>query len=133
LAGAAAIGAGVLSELGCVGTTDTHRASTTAGKIDGVQKSPLSATGEKLNSLKDISNYNNYYEFSTDKYEPAETGEKFSRHGLDRDGRWSGEEKEDLGYDQFLKLAAPEERIYRHRCVEVGRWSCLGLVFRSAL
>jgi len=26
--------------------------------------------------------------------------------------------KEDLGYDQFLKLAAPEERIYRHRCVE---------------
>jgi len=35
-------------------------------KIDGIQKSSFSTT-EKITPLKDVSNYNNYYEFSTDK------------------------------------------------------------------
>jgi len=38
-------------------------------KLSGIVKSQFS-TDEKPNSLKDITNYNNYYEFSTDKYEP---------------------------------------------------------------
>src|SRR5579862_7659959 len=36
-----------------------------------IAKSPLS-TNEKQNSLKDVSSYNNYYEFGTDKEQPAE-------------------------------------------------------------
>src|SRR4051794_12277490 len=34
-------------------------------------KSPLSTTGEALTPLKAITTYNNYYEFGTDKGDPA--------------------------------------------------------------
>ena len=36
-------------------------------KIDGIKKSAFSTT-ESITPLKDVANYNNYYEFSTDKY-----------------------------------------------------------------
>src|SRR5215813_3320416 len=39
-------------------------------------KSPLSTT-ETPTPFKDITNYNNFYEFSTDKYGPAELSRKF--------------------------------------------------------
>src|SRR5690348_14674320 len=39
-------------------------------KLSGIVKSQYS-TSEKPTSFKDITNYNNYYEFSTDKYEPS--------------------------------------------------------------
>ena len=45
-------------------------------KIAGVQKSPLS-TNEAITPFKDVTNYNNYYEFSTDKYEPAGLAKNF--------------------------------------------------------
>src|SRR6516162_9666801 len=38
-------------------------------KLSGIVKSPVSTT-ETPNSFQDITNYNNYYEFSTDEYEP---------------------------------------------------------------
>src|ERR1700740_1984628 len=40
-----------------------------SAKLEGVVKSQFSST-EKPTSLQDITNYNNYYEFSTDKYAP---------------------------------------------------------------
>src|ERR1700693_1765909 len=45
-------------------------------KIDGLQKSPFSTT-EAITPYKDVRNYNNYYEFSTDKYEPAGLAKNF--------------------------------------------------------
>src|SRR5258707_15084731 len=45
---------------------DVHADGT---KLSGIIKSPLSVT-EKPTSFKDITNYNNYYELRTDKYEP---------------------------------------------------------------
>src|SRR5262249_8647718 len=38
-------------------------------KLTGIRKSQYTTT-EKPTSLKDITNYNNYYKFSTDKYDP---------------------------------------------------------------
>ena len=35
-------------------------------------KSPLSTTGETVTPLKDITTYNNFYEFGTDKGDPAQ-------------------------------------------------------------
>ena len=52
-------------------------------KLSGIVKSPLS-TSETPTSFKDITNYNNYYEFSTDKYEPNGAGKKFPHASLDR-------------------------------------------------
>jgi methionine sulfoxide reductase catalytic subunit len=86
-------------------------------RLDGIVKSPFSTT-EQPNSFQDITNYNNYYEFSTDKYEP---------NGLSKDFRtrpWTVsidgmvKKAKQLDIDTILKLAPLQERIYRHRCVE---------------
>ncbi|HEX2279554.1 MAG TPA: hypothetical protein VHN13_20895, partial [Candidatus Tectomicrobia bacterium] len=45
-------------------------------KLAGVSKSPLS-TDEPLTPYKDITNYNNFYEFDTDKYSPAQIAKNF--------------------------------------------------------
>ncbi|MES2151694.1 MAG: protein-methionine-sulfoxide reductase catalytic subunit MsrP [Pseudomonadota bacterium] len=73
---------------------------------------------EKQTPLKDASSYNNYYEFGTDKSDPAQTA-----HSL-RTRPWTvaieGEIKKPmtLDIDSLLKLAPLEERVYRLRCVE---------------
>jgi sulfoxide reductase catalytic subunit YedY len=73
---------------------------------------------EKQTSRKDATSYNNFYEFGTDKSDPAENA-----HTL-RTRPWTvqieGEVKKPmtLDIDSLLKLAPLEERIYRLRCVE---------------
>ncbi len=88
-----------------------------AEKLSGIVKSQYSTT-EKPNSLKDITNYNNYYEFSTDKYEPAGLAKNFRTRPwtVSLDGLVKKPRKIDI--DSLLKIAPLEERIYRHRCVE---------------
>ena len=75
-------------------------------------------TMEKLTSYSDISSYNNFYEFGTEKSDPA-------RHaGTLKTQPWSlvveGEVRKPGSWDidALLKLAPMEERIYRMRCVE---------------
>jgi sulfoxide reductase catalytic subunit YedY len=86
-------------------------------KLTGIIKSPLS-TSETPNSFKDITNYNNYYEFSTDKYEPNGLSRNFRTRPwvVAIDGMVKKPKKLDI--DSIMKLAPLEERIYRHRCVE---------------
>lgn len=86
-------------------------------KIAGLQKSPFSTT-EPQTPYKDVTNYNNYYEFSTDKYEPAGLARNFKTRpwNVTIDGLVA--KKQVLDVDSIIKLAAPEERVYRHRCVE---------------
>ena len=73
---------------------------------------------DKLTSYEHITTYNNFYEFGTDKSDPAEYA-----HTL-RTRPWTlsieGEVGRPLtlGLDDLLKLGAMEERIYRLRCVE---------------
>ncbi len=88
-----------------------------AGKIDGLKKSSFSTT-ETITPYKDVTNYNNYYEFSTDKYEPAGLAKNFRTRPwkVKIDGEVA--KKQELDIDAILKMAPPEERIYRHRCVE---------------
>jgi len=86
-------------------------------KIDGIQKSSFSTT-EKITPLKDVSNYNNYYEFSTDKYEPAKLAKDFKTQPWPVTIDGLVKKKQVLDVDAIMKMAAPEERIYRHRCVE---------------
>jgi sulfoxide reductase catalytic subunit YedY len=86
-------------------------------KLSGIVKSPLS-TSETPTSFKDITNYNNYYEFSTDKYEPNGLSKNFRTHPwtVSIDGMVKKPKKLDI--DAIMKLAPLEERVYRHRCVE---------------
>ena len=79
------------------------------------------STSEKQTPYDDVSHYNNFYEFGTDKGDPAKNAQGF------RTSPWSvsveGEVKKPRKFsmDEILKVAPLEERIYRHRCVE--RWS----------
>jgi methionine sulfoxide reductase catalytic subunit len=117
LKGSAALGGAVMASgvLGELAFPPTAEAGT---KIDGVTKSPLSTTGEAQTPLKDISSYNNYYEFSTDKYEPAKLAQNFRTRPWKVTIDGQVKKKLTLDIDEILKLAPPEERIYRHRCVE---------------
>jgi sulfoxide reductase catalytic subunit YedY len=86
-------------------------------KLNVTLKSPFSTT-EKLNSLEDVTHYNNFYEFGTDKSDPSRNAGKF--HTSPWTVSVEGEVKKPAKYsmDDILKLAPLEERIYRHRCVE---------------
>jgi len=89
----------------------------TEGKLTEVRKSPLS-TEETLTPYKDVTNYNNFYEFDTDKYAPAKLAKAF------RATPWSviveGEINKPAAYhlEDLLRPHPLEERIYRLRCVE---------------
>lgn len=69
-------------------------------------------------SFKDITTYNNYYEFGTDKDEPSQYA------GTLKTRPWTvaieGEvtKSQTIDIDSLMKLAPLEERVYRHRCVE---------------
>ena len=73
---------------------------------------------EKLTSLEDITNYNNFYEFSTYKTEVAEAARDFVTRpwAVQVEGLVNRPKTFDL--DELLRLAPQEERIYRFRCVE---------------
>src|SRR6266404_1156140 len=88
-----------------------------AGSLPSFTKSSFSTT-EKANSLKDIANYNNYYEFSTDKYEPANLARNFKTRPWTVSGEGLVKKPLKLDIDSILKQNPLEERIYRHRCVE---------------
>jgi len=112
IAGTAALGLPAVSKLFSPSTI--AQANT---KIDGVQKSSFS-TSEKITPYKDVTNYNNYYEFSTDKYEPAGLSKDFKTRPWTVTIDGLVKKKQVLDVDTIIKWAAPEERIYRHRCVE---------------
>jgi sulfoxide reductase catalytic subunit YedY len=81
-------------------------------------KSPLSTTGETITPLKDITTYNNFYEFGTDKGDPAKNAHtlKTAPWKVKIDGLVG--KPGDYDYDDLVKPATLEERIYRMRCVE---------------
>ena len=115
IAGAAAVTAVAFRDLGDL-VTPSLTAQANA-KIDGLQKSPFSTT-EKETPYKDVTNYNNFYEFSTDKYEPAGLAKNFKTRPWTVTIDGLVKKKQVLDVDTIIKMAAPEERIYRHRCVE---------------
>src|SRR2546430_2219905 len=80
-------------------------------------KSPPSTT-ETPTPLKDNTNYNNFYEFSTDKYGPAELSRKFHTSPWTVKIGGAVKEKKTYDVDALMKLATLEDRIYRLRCVE---------------
>ena len=116
---AAAGMAGAASVLG-LGLRETIAPSLTAlagNKIDGIKKSSLSTT-ETITPYKDVTHYNNYYEFGTSKDEPAELAKNFRTRPWKVKIDGQVEKKQELDIDSILKMAPPEERIYHHRCVE---------------
>ncbi|MDQ3058107.1 MAG: protein-methionine-sulfoxide reductase catalytic subunit MsrP [Pseudomonadota bacterium] len=79
---------------------------------------PGAVTMEKITAYQDATTYNNYYEFGTDKAEPARNAATLpvkpwsvAVEGLVR-------KPKTFTLEELIKLSPQEERIYRLRCVE---------------
>jgi len=89
---------------------------------------PLTATRnakfvatDKVNSYRDITTYNNFYEFGTEKTDPVAHASslKVKPWTVKVDGLVA--KPGDYGVEDLVNFTALEERVYRHRCVEA--WS----------
>jgi sulfoxide reductase catalytic subunit YedY len=76
------------------------------------------STMEKLTSYKDASSYNNFYEFGTDKSDPAANAHTLKVNPWSVDIEGLVKKPARLGLEDLLKLSPMEERVYRLRCVE---------------
>jgi len=79
---------------------------------------PAYAVMDKQTSFKDITSYNNYYEFGLDKSDPQEYAHRLSTRPWTVSIEGAVAKPRTFGIEDLLKLAPMEERIYRLRCVE---------------
>ena len=77
--------------------------------------------GNPVNSYEDITNYNNYYEFTTDKQGVARLAKDFTLAPWTVEVGGLVNQPKTFGIEDLLKLFPQEERVYRLRCVEA--WS----------
>ena len=75
-------------------------------------------TMEKITDYKDATNYNNYYEFGTDKDDPARNAGKLKTQPWTVEVEGLVKKPGKYGIEDLIKLSAQEERVYRLRCVE---------------
>jgi len=94
-------------------------------KIAGLVKPPTDEAvrngfkvDEALTSFEDITNYNNFYEFSTEKRSVASAARGFITRPWKVEVTGLVNKPKTFDIDELLKLAPQEERIYRLRCVE---------------
>ncbi|NYE27011.1 protein-methionine-sulfoxide reductase catalytic subunit MsrP [Pigmentiphaga litoralis] len=105
--------------MGLAGWTNRQAfAQTTTGEKLVATRNPQFVVMDKLTPVKDVTTYNNFYEFGTDKGDPADNAGRFKTKP------WTvaieGEVKKPMtiGLDDLRKMAPMEERVYRLRCVE---------------
>ena len=113
---------GVGTALGGWAARDAMAAMTRPGKLQPLNAGSSKVEGavvmDKATAYADVTGYNNFYEFGTDKTDPARTA------GSWKTSPWTvkveGLVKQPRTFDlsDLLKLAPLEERIYRLRCVE---------------
>lgn len=77
--------------------------------------------GDAVNTYQEITNYNNFYEFSTGKEEVAPLSKGFTAAPWTVEVYGMVNKPQTFGIEDLLKLFPQEERIYRLRCVEA--WS----------
>jgi sulfoxide reductase catalytic subunit YedY len=75
-------------------------------------------TDEKQTPYDDITHYNNFYEFSTDKEGVAPAAERFEARPWTVNVTGLCRKPGTIDLDEILRLAPVEERVYRMRCVE---------------
>lgn len=92
------------------------KGSAAAAKLDFAKS--LLSTDEKPTPLEDVTSYNNYYEFGTDKGDPAANASTLTTKPwtIAVDGLVA--RPTEFHLEDLLSSVALEERIYRLRCVE---------------
>ncbi len=116
--GMAAVGVGALLAAACGQAGSGLKATEPA---DIKSNSTTDELGDPLNTFEEITNYNNYYEFSTDKQEVAGMAQSFKTSPWQVEVYGLVNKPKTFGLEDLLKAFPQEERIYRLRCVEA--WS----------
>jgi methionine sulfoxide reductase catalytic subunit len=93
-------------------------AATPALALPITQKRRYIHADEEVNSLEEITSYNNFYELGTDKSDPAANASALKTAGWTLRIEGLVQQPKLFTLEQILKLAPLEERIYRLRCVE---------------
>ncbi|MDD2729224.1 protein-methionine-sulfoxide reductase catalytic subunit MsrP [Malikia sp.] len=92
------------------------------GKLTALPGSPSTLPGalamEPLTPHADVTGYNNFYEFGTDKSDPARHAHRMKTRPWTLRIEGLVGKPRSFGIEELLKLGAMEERIYRLRCVE---------------
>src|SRR5688572_30988494 len=96
------------------------------GSSESAGEAPVNAAyydelGKPVNTFEEITNFNNYYEFSLNKEAVAPLSENFNPSPWTVEVYGLVKKPATFGIEDLLKLFPQEERIYRLRCVEA--WS----------
>lgn len=129
--GALALGAALVSACG-----NGNRGAASPTPVESADETPrYDELGDMATTFKDVTNFNNFYEFSTDKVEVARLARdlKVRPWTVEVGGLVRNPKTYDI--DELVKKFPSEERIYRLRCVEA--WSMvipwLGFPFAKLL
>lgn len=117
----AEMGIGAVGALALSSVRAADAPKTTGGEPLKIGKQSKLAGDETVTPFETVSTYNNYYEFGTDKSDPAQNAHTLKTRPWTLSVEGECEAPAQVALDDLLKPAALEERIYRHRCVEA--WS----------
>jgi sulfoxide reductase catalytic subunit YedY len=95
-------------------------AEVATAEISNIKQNEPFSVDEKLNTFEEITNYNNFYEFSTTKTAVARKAENFITRPWTVEVSGLVQKPKTFDIDELLKFDQ-EERTYRFRCVEA--WS----------
>jgi sulfoxide reductase catalytic subunit YedY len=92
--------------------------SLTLGSMSLLNNAHSLESNSELTSYKDITTYNNYYEFGTSKGDPYKNSQEFKIKPWNISIEGEVESPITLSTEEILSLYPSEERVYRLRCVE---------------
>ncbi|MCU0695543.1 MAG: protein-methionine-sulfoxide reductase catalytic subunit MsrP [Myxococcaceae bacterium] len=111
-----------------------RRAETFAGPAPQAPM-PTGPDGEQLTSLRDVTSYNNFYEFGLEKEDPAALASRLTLRPWTLSVEGEVNEPRTFNIDALTKAFPLEDRVYRFRCVEA--WSMVipwqGIALRALL
>ncbi len=110
---------GLTGALAACSKEDAPQTTLGLAKLPGASKSTLSST-EPVSAYQHVTTYNNFYEFGTDKSDPAAYARQLSVRPWTVVVEGEVAKPRSFGIEELLRLPL-EERIYRLRCVEA--WS----------
>jgi len=117
---AAFAGAGLVA-----GTLPTLPAYAARTPLSGVQKTKWSAENmpenDPVTDYKDVTSYNNFYEFGTGKSDPKANAQDFKPTPWEISVEGACGKPGKISFEDLIKPETLEERVYRFRCVEA--WS----------
>ena len=96
-------------------------AAATLGTVESAHAATQNQEKDELTPFEDVTTYNNFYEFGTDKSDPAENAKGFKTKPWTVKVEGLVSKPASYSIEDFIKPSKLQERVYRHRCVEA--WS----------